>query len=96
MRHDATSPTAAKPRKMRRLGLEPTRRRWICAAQCPQSFRNKKKHAPSPKRVRRDALDLNAREAGQVAQQQLRELKGFATQGYNNEEVRNIQAMMQI
>jgi hypothetical protein len=28
--------------------------------------------------------------------QQLRELKGFATQGYNNGEVRNIQAMMQI
>ena len=37
---DATSSTAAKPRKMRRLGLEPTRRRWICAAQCPQSSRN--------------------------------------------------------
>ena len=39
MRHDATSSTAAKPRKMRRLGLDPTRRRWICAAQFPQSFR---------------------------------------------------------
>ena len=37
MRHDATSSTAAKPRKMRRLGLDPTRRRWICAAQFPQS-----------------------------------------------------------
>ena len=38
--HDATSSTAAKPRKMRRLGLEPTRRRRICAVSCPKSFRN--------------------------------------------------------
>ena len=62
----------------------------------PKLPKQKKIRAPSPKRVRRDALDLNAREAGQVAQQQLRELKGFATQGYNNGEVRNVPAMMQI
>ena len=97
MRHDATSPTAAKPRKMRRLDLEPTHRRWICAAQCPQSFRDRRKSVllrPSVCVVtlwtsmpeRQDKLPL----------QQLRELKGFATQGYNNGEVRNIQAMMQI
>ena len=40
VRHDATSSTAAKPLKMRRLGLEPTCRRWIFATQCPQSSRN--------------------------------------------------------
>ncbi len=39
MRHDATSSTAAKPLKMRRLGLEPTCCRWIRTAQCPQNFR---------------------------------------------------------
>ena len=37
---DATSSTAAKPPKMRRLGLVPTCRRWICDTQCPQSSRN--------------------------------------------------------
>ena len=37
---DATSSAAAKPRKMRRLGLEQTRLRRIRAAQCPQSFRD--------------------------------------------------------
>ena len=37
---DATSSTAAKPRKMRRLGLEQTRLRRIRAAQSPRSFRD--------------------------------------------------------
>ena len=41
----------------------------------PKLPRQKKIRAPSPKRVRRDALDLIAREAANVAQQQLRELK---------------------
>jgi hypothetical protein len=42
----------------------------------PQKLPKRAKNsAPSPKRVRRDALDLIAREAGEVAQQQLRELK---------------------
>ena len=40
MLRDATSSTAAKPRKMRRLGLEQTRLRRIRAAQSPRSFRD--------------------------------------------------------
>jgi hypothetical protein len=62
----------------------------------PKASETKKKHAPSPKRVRRNSLDHIAREAGQVAQQQLRELKDSQPKGTTTTRLEMYKAMMQI
>jgi hypothetical protein len=76
---------------MRRLGLGPTRRRPICAAQCPQSFRNKKKTCSFAQACAAQRFGPYCQRSRTSCPAAAQGVKGFATQENNNDEVRNVQ-----
>ena len=83
MRHDATSSTAAKPRKMRRLGLEPTRCRWICPIARPRAATAIAMHKPPAATLLAMLLLLLAAAALTVCFQPTDRVPGVAVRYYS-------------